>query len=59
MKRLLALCLAVTLVGLTSGCEKKAEVKKTTTITTPEGTTTQTDTSKVETSGKNPPAANP
>ncbi|HEY4308933.1 MAG TPA: hypothetical protein VGN12_05730 [Pirellulales bacterium] len=59
MKRLLAFCLAVTLVGLCSGCEKKAEVKKTTTISSPEGKTTETDTTKIETSGKNPPAANP
>jgi hypothetical protein len=38
------------------GCEKKAEVKKTTTVTTPEGSTTKTDTTTVETTGEHPPA---
>ena len=44
----------VTLLGMALpfmvGCEKKAEVKNTTTTTTPAGTTTETDTHKVETS---------
>jgi hypothetical protein len=36
------------------GCDKKAEVKKTTTVTTPEGTTTKTDTSTIKTDKANP-----
>ena len=56
MKRFFILCLALSLVvPFTVGCEKKAEVKKETTVTTPEGSTTVTDTQKVETSGENPP----
>jgi hypothetical protein len=39
-----------------SGCDKKAEVKTTKTVSTPEGTTTQTDTSTIKTSGDNAPA---
>jgi hypothetical protein len=57
MKRFFGLCLALSLVGAVAGCDKKAEVKKETTVTTPEGTTTTTDTQKVETSGENPPPA--
>jgi len=58
MKRLFSVfmiaCLAL---PLTLGCEKKAEVKKETTVSTPDGTTTTTDSTKVETSGENPPPA--
>ena len=58
MKRFFALSLALSLVvPFTVGCEKKAEVKKETTVTTPGGSTTVTDTQKVETSGENPPPA--
>jgi hypothetical protein len=57
MTRFFALCVAISLVTAFAGCEKKAEIKKTTTTTTPEGSTTQTDTSKIETSGQNPPPA--
>jgi hypothetical protein len=57
MKRLFGLCLALSLVGAVAGCDKKAEIKKETTVTTPQGTSTTTDTQKVETSGENPPPA--
>jgi len=56
MKRMVALCMALSLVAIFSGCEKKTEVKKTTTVTTPEGSTTKTDTTTVEKSGEKPPA---
>ena len=56
MKRFFGLCLALSLLGAMAGCEKKAEVKKETTVTSPEGSTTVTDTQKVETTGENPPA---
>ena len=39
------------------GCEKKeSSVKKQTTVSSPEGSTTKTTETTVETSGKNPPA---
>jgi hypothetical protein len=61
MKRLLAwvpVCLVF--AALAVGCEKKAEVKETSTVETPGGETTTTETTTVETSGENPPApANP
>jgi len=59
MKRLFALCLVLGVAAcFTVGCEKKAaEVKTETTVTTPEGSSTTTDTHKVETTGENPPAA--
>ena len=55
MKRFFALCMVLSLAAVFVGCEKKAEVKKTTTVTTPEGSTTKTDTTTVETSGEHPP----
>jgi hypothetical protein len=58
MKRYLIFCLALFLaVPFMVGCDKKAEVKKETTVTTPGGSTTVTDTEKVQTSGENPPEA--
>ena len=57
MKRFMAVCIVLCLVGAFVGCEKKAEVKKTTTTSTPEGSTTKTDSTKIETSGENPPPA--
>ena len=42
-------------IGLV-GCGEKAEVKKSTTVTTPGGSTKTTDSTKVETTGDNPPA---
>ncbi len=56
MKRFVALCMVLCLAGAFVGCEKKAEVKKTTTVTAPGGTTTETESTKVETSGEHPPA---
>jgi len=56
MKRFIALCLALNLMVVFAGCEKKAEVKKTTEVTTPEGSTTKTESTKVEKSGDAPPA---
>jgi hypothetical protein len=60
MKRFFVLCAVLSLATASlAGCDstKKAEVKKdTTTITTPEGSATVTDTQKVETTGENPPA---
>ena len=57
MKRFFGLCLALSLLGAVAGCEKKAEVKKETTVTTPEGSATTTETEAVKTTGENPPAA--
>jgi hypothetical protein len=57
MKRFFALCMILSLAAAFVGCDKKSEVKSKTTITTPEGSATVTDTQKVETSGENPPAA--
>jgi hypothetical protein len=57
MKRFFALCMVLSLTAAILGCEKKAEVKKETTVTTPDSSTTVTDTQKVETSGDNPPPA--
>ncbi len=60
MARFLMLFLALSFTSLSvTGCSEKAKVEKKTTVSTPEGTTTKTDTSTVESSGKNPPAANP
>ena len=57
MKKLLTLCALLGLLTGLAGCEKKqGEVKSQTTVTTPEGSTTTTDTQKVETTGDNPPA---
>ena len=52
MKRFFALCMVLSMTTPFMGCDKKAEVKKTTTVTTPEGSTTKTDSTKVETSGQ-------
>jgi hypothetical protein len=60
MKRFFVLCTVLSLAtAFAAGCDatkKKSEVKDTTTITTPEGAATVTDTQKVETTGENPPA---
>lgn len=57
MKRFLAsaLIVGVSTFGLV-GCEDTSKVEKTTTTETPSGTTTETETKKVETSGEAPPA---
>ena len=57
MKRFFALCVICGLVLPFAGCDKKAEVNKETTVTSPEGSTTTTDTHKETTSGDNPPPA--
>ena len=50
MKRFFVLVAILSLVmPFAIGCEKKAEVKTETTTSTPAGTTTETDTHKVET----------
>ena len=61
MKRFFLLCLALSLCTAFAavGCDNKAKVEKKTTVTTPEGQTTTTDSKTVETSGKNPPPAAP
>jgi len=58
MKRVLATALIVSAFsgfGLV-GCTEEAKVEHKDTVSTPEGTTTTTTTSKVNTSGENPPA---
>lgn len=60
MKRFFAICAALVMTtGLMVGCEKKAETSKETTVETPGGETTKTETTTVEQSGENPPPANP
>ena len=55
MRRLFAVCMMLGVVSVVVGCDKKSEVKNSTTVTTPEGSTTTTDTKTVETSGQHPP----
>ena len=50
-----SLVVGIMAIGLV-GCGEKAEVKKVNTTTTPGGTTTKTDSTKIETTGDNPPA---
>jgi len=60
MKRLWALVpVCLVFAALAVGCEKKAEVQETTTVETPGGETTTTETITVEKSGENPPPAAP
>jgi hypothetical protein len=59
MKRVLASALIVgvaSLFGL-SGCGEETKTETKETATTPTGSTTETKTDKVESSGSNPPAA--
>jgi hypothetical protein len=59
MKRVLATALIVSAFsgfGLVGCTEEAAKVEHQDTVKTPEGSTTTTTTSKVETSGDNPPA---
>ncbi|HEY4310016.1 MAG TPA: hypothetical protein VGN12_11235 [Pirellulales bacterium] len=52
------LLIAMLILGVSvAGCHKESSVKKSTTVTSPEGSTTTTTETTVETSGKNPPAA--
>jgi hypothetical protein len=57
MKRFLALCMILSMAVVFTGCDKKAEVKTEKKVTTPEGTTKTTESTKVEKSGDNPPPA--
>jgi hypothetical protein len=58
MKRMLSLVMVLSLFSLGFvGCAEKTETKKETTVETPEGTTTETETKEVEKSGENPPAS--
>jgi len=59
MKTLLSLFVALSLTSTFIGCGETAEVKKETTVTTPEGETTTTETTTVEKTGENPPPAEP
>jgi len=56
MKRIVACILVVvaTSLGLV-GCAEKTEVKKTTKVETPQGTTEKTTTEEVRKTGDNPP----
>jgi hypothetical protein len=57
MKRFAPLAILMGLFGAcTVGCSEKAKVEETTTVETPGGTTTETNTTEVEKSGENPPA---
>jgi hypothetical protein len=56
MKRSIILCMLLSLATMAGvGCEKKATVERKETVTTPDGTTTTTDTHKVESTGSQPP----
>jgi hypothetical protein len=56
MKRLVILCMALSLAtAVTVGCDKKSTMERKETVTTPDGSTTTTDTHKVESSGDNAP----
>jgi hypothetical protein len=58
MKRFLMLGVAAALsLPMAIGCDRKAEVKRETTVSGPGGETTTTTTKKVESSGENPPPA--
>ncbi len=60
MRRFFAFCAALSTVAmLTMGCDKKAEKTTETTVETPGGETTVTESTTVEQSGENPPPANP
>jgi hypothetical protein len=56
MKRFAAFCVVLSLATFVAvGCEKKATVERKETVTTPDGSTTTTDTHKVESTGAKPP----
>jgi hypothetical protein len=57
MKRMLSLVMVLSLFPLGFvGCGEKTETKKETSVSTPEGETTKTETTEVEKSGENPPS---
>jgi hypothetical protein len=58
MKRnLLALVVTVVISISSLGCAEKSTTSRETTVKTPGGTTTTTETQKIEKSGENPPPA--
>jgi hypothetical protein len=58
MKRYLLTVLAMATLGICSiGCSDTSKTSRETTVKTPGGTTTTTETQKVEKSGENPPSA--
>jgi hypothetical protein len=61
MKRILFLCVALSIAtAVIVGCDKKSTTtERKTTVSTPEGSTTTTDTHKVQSSGEAPPADAP
>jgi len=61
MKNYLFACAALLLAVGVVGCSKKTETEtvKQTEVTSPGGTTTVTETTTIEQTGKNPPPANP
>jgi len=61
MRRFLSLAVVLGLPSPVAlvGCGEESKVEDKTTIKTPEGSTTTTKETKVETSGSNPPAAAP
>ena len=60
MKRFVVCLLSAIGISLgMAGCSEKTEVKKTSTVETPQGSTTIETTQEVTKSGENPPPANP
>jgi hypothetical protein len=61
MKRNLFLCVALCIASaVIAGCDKKSTTtERKMTVSTPEGSTTTTDTHKVQSSGETPPADAP
>ena len=57
MKRMLCLVMVLSLFtpGLI-GCSEKTETKKETSVSTPSGSTTETETKETKTTGENPPS---
>ena len=57
MRTLFALCVVFGLLSGSIGCHQKSEVTKEKTVTTPQGSTTTTESKSVKQSGENPPPA--
>jgi hypothetical protein len=55
MKRIFGLVAIATLSCLMLGCTETTEVKRETTVETPEGSTTTTERTTIEQEGENPP----
>jgi hypothetical protein len=57
MRCFAALAILMSLFGsMTVGCSEKSKTQSTTTVETPQGSTTETTTTEVKKSGENPPA---